>query len=248
MYGTQVTFEDTIGVRLRRELEQSVGSIEVVNGGVGAYTTANLIPHLALRLLDLEPDVCIIDVGYTDMVARVRYGDFRTDYSHDYKSWYLPEHPLWRRSVLLDHVAKRLGFGFADDPSIHWVCQKPESADFDQNFQSSSELGFAFGRNLRTLIAICRAHDVVPVVCTQATAFGVHPAASYNETWKLAMGVANASLRGVAEEEDVLLIDIAGMLSESGEWFADGRRMNAAGNQRRAEVVARALVAARLVE
>jgi len=246
VYGTQVPFKDTIAVRLERELEQPVGLTEVVNGGVGAFTTANLIPHLALRLLDLQPDICIIDVGYTDMVARIRYRDFRTDLSHDYKNWDLPARPLWRRSVLFDRVAKRLGFGFETDPSIHSVCQRTESPDFDQNFQSSSNL--AFERNLRTLIGICLAHGVTPVICTQATAFDAHPAESHNDTWQRAMEEANDSLVSVAGEAGVFLIDVAEGLSERGELFADGRRMNGAGNQRRAEVVAQALVDAGLLE
>jgi hypothetical protein len=237
VYGTQVHAEDTFPRLLEQRLHDlDRDDVQVVNAGVPAFTTANLIGHLALRVLDLEPDICLLDVGYTDAVARIRYAGFRADYTHDYRSWCERARPLWRHSRLLNGIANRLGFRFAEDPSIHDLAQWPSDPDFASNFASSSVEPFR--RNLRSLIGICRAHEVQPVLCTQAVDYTGHPVNSHDHIWVEAIRQANEVIRDVAREEGVSVVDLAVRLDGSSKNFADERRMNREGNLQRAAIVA----------
>ncbi len=83
--------------------------IEVVNGGITYATTAELLGTLALRGLQIEPDMVILNEGGNDIEPFLAPG-YKPDYSHWRKSWEVPASSVWKR-LALQSAAARLLYG-----------------------------------------------------------------------------------------------------------------------------------------
>lgn len=246
-YGTQVPFDDAWPRQLEALLREGRATpLEVVNGSVPAHTTVLHLRRLPGLLADFTPDVVLIDTGYTDAVARLRYADFRADHGHMYQPWRAPHVALWRESVLLDGLARRLGHGVERHPSIHAVVQLRERGDMAANFAATTSEPFR--ANVEALVRGVAASGARPVLLTQATALRRFPGEGAPAAWEAAMREANDAVRRVALSEGVPCIDLAAELDERDGLFVDGRRMNAMGQRARAAVIARELRALGLVE
>lgn len=233
-YGTRVREADSYPRQLERALaEDASPAPEVLNGGLGGWSTPNLIGFLALRALDYRPDICLFYVGFNDAWNRLLYADSRADNSNAQRPWSLPS-DVWRHSMVLNLL--RFGRTDPDSLHIHKICWNEESGDPEENWRASS---FApFRRNLRTLVAICRANSIRPILCTQATDFEHHPTAERVELWARAMEETTREVRAAAEELEVDLIDLRTPMSNQEAWFADCLHMNEAGNRERARLIA----------
>jgi len=236
-YDTQVSEPDSYPRQLEgllaKELPQGV---EVINAGLGGYCTANIIPLLSLRIVELKPQLAIFYVGFNDAFNRIHYADFKWDYTHAQKSWEMPRVPLWRRSRALDRAAEMLGSPSPYNPHVHMVCWNPLKGDPVENWKNSS--GEPFRNNLVTLVGICRAHGITPVFCTQATDFQNHPVEGCNDVWAQAMGEQMCALRQVMAELKVDVIDVAVPMSNKSDYFADCLHMTKEGNVERARIIA----------
>ncbi|MCZ6650412.1 MAG: SGNH/GDSL hydrolase family protein [Acidobacteria bacterium] len=241
-YGTQVPLEDTYPHQLELALAGTPGrSVQVINAGLGGNSTPNLIALLSGRVVHLRPRIVIFYTGFNDAWNRILFPDYRDDYSHAQKSWARPRMSFWRHSRFLDLVAAKLGHPFSRDPHIHAVAWRPMGGEAAENWRRSSSASFSM--NLLTLVAITRAHGAVPVLVTQATDFAHHPLLADNDLWARAMEEQADILRQVAAATGVDLIDVRAAMSDREDFFADVLHMSAAGNRRRA-----ALIAAYLVE
>lgn len=253
-YGTQVRFEDTWPRALERLLaEDPLGTsaqagadrrraAEVVNAAIPVHSSPLHVRRLPELLTAFRPEVVVLDVGATDVVARLRYADFQSDHSHMYRPFVEPRTPLWRKSVLCDGLARRLGFGFEHQPSIHAVAQVRERGELAQNLAASSVE--AFRAHLVQLVELVRGAGAVPVLATQASCFAVYPGELDPEAWVTATDELNATIRAVAAAHAVDLADVAAALDGRAELFVDGRRTNHLGQRQRAEVIAPCVAAA----
>ncbi|MBU1743001.1 MAG: hypothetical protein KKC37_15800, partial [Proteobacteria bacterium] len=88
--------------------------IEVVNAGVGGYTSAENLLRLIFHIGRFEPDLVMIQQGLND-VWPLTYDQFRSDFGHYRKSWYEPgfREVWWKRlaraSNVLTFILARLG-------------------------------------------------------------------------------------------------------------------------------------------
>ncbi len=101
-----------------------------------------------------------------------------------------------------------------------------------------------FERNLRSMVAICRAHGVEPVLMTYAWSreFAREPRASAPE-FVAALEEHNAVIREVARATGTACYDhVREMPTDPGLW-TDGRHVNEAGSPIMAGLVARWLTA-----
>jgi len=236
-YDTRTSREESYPHQLELALAaRGVARPEVINAGLGGYSTPNLIGMLALRVVPLEPRIVLFYSGFNDAWNRLLYRGFEPDYAHAMRSWDLRPMPLWRRSHLLDRVAKKLGSPSPRDPHIHDVAWHPMSGDPAENWRASSD--DAFDRNLVTLVAIARAHGIRPVLVTQATDFASHPVEHDNAVWDQAMREYTDVVVRVATTHGVDLIDVRTPMSDRPEYFADVLHMTAAGNRERARIIA----------
>ena len=236
-YGSRVFKEDSYPCQLGEALSRQVQkSIQVINAGVGGYSTPNIISLLALRIVHLKPQVVIFYAGYNDVWNRLLFSGFQPDYSHALKPWSKPGLPWWRHSRLLDRLAELLGRPYDKNPHIHQVAWKSMSGRPADNWKRSS--GVPFRNNLRTVVSIARAHSARPVLVTQATDFMNHPTRGDKDAWMRAMGEYTDIIKEVAGELDVLMIDIRGQMSDQKPYFADVLHMNKTGNRERARIIA----------
>ncbi len=236
-YGTRVAEADAYPRQLEHLLRKRLDRpVEVINAGLGGYGTANIIALLALRIAHLKPDIAIFYVGFNDAWNRILYAGFETDYGHAQRSWLMPERPLWRASRLLDEVAKLLGHRQRRDPHLHDVAWHPKSGTAADNWNGGSDR--AFRANPRTLVAVARAHGMKAVLVTQASDFAGHPLKADNPLWQEALATQTRAIRDIAAETETLLIDIQAEMNDKADYFADVLHMSAAGNARRAELIA----------
>ena len=237
-YGARVLREDAFPVRLEGLLNERGKDAEVLNAGVHAYNTANIIGWLSLRMIDLHPRMAVFYVGYNDVFAWVHFSGFDSDYSHAEKAWEMPDlhSPLWTCSAFL----RRLTGWQPPLVHIHAVTFKPFSEDYEANYRSSAPT--VFRRNLLTLAGICRAHGIVPVFALEATDFVGHPEGGSELMRVYGEGMAEADkLMGeLASREGILRIDTSS-LNNRAEFFADFIHLNEAGNQALARIMAEAL-------
>jgi lysophospholipase L1-like esterase len=245
-YDTRTSREDSYPHQLELALvARSVAAPEVLNAGLGGYSTPNMIGMLALRIVPLAPRIAIFDAGFNDAWNRLLYRNFADDYSHAMRSWDSGPAPPWRSSRLLDRIAARLGSPSRRDPHIHQVAWYPPNGTPVENWRASSSN--AFERNLVTLVAIARAHGIRPVLLTQATDFASHPVEHDNAAWNEALREYTTVIERVARELGVDLIDVRAAMSDRAAYFADVLHMTAEGNRERARIVADHLVTHGLV-
>ncbi len=237
-YGTQVPEASCYPRRLEAILKERLeADIEVMNLGLAGYSSPNLIAQLALKAVHYEPDFAIFYLGWNDIWNRIFYPGFKTDYSHAVKAWRELEHSWWRRSLFLDKLAILLGSPSARDPHIHKLCWYPRSGSLADNWAASNAEPFA--ANLKTLIAICREHDITPVFATQAADFEHHGfEKAGEEVWPGAVAEYHDLILSTAEAAGVLCFDLAPLMNDQEEFFADVLHMNELGNQHRAEILA----------
>jgi lysophospholipase L1-like esterase len=92
-YGISLPMNRTYPAQLQQILRDEYGytQVEVINAGVIAYNSWDLLAEFEYRVLDLNPDMVIVYEGINDVVARLvdpRYynganparGTWRTDY------------------------------------------------------------------------------------------------------------------------------------------------------------------------
>jgi lysophospholipase L1-like esterase len=233
-YDDAVSDPDAYPLRLEEFLRQArpERDIEVVNAGQPNYTTAENIAHLALRVLDLQPDAIVLYEGINDWRPRV-YSNFDSAYFHFRKLW--------------DGDAEDWKTGKGEMAGgINPLVQHDTPPDNGSHAANAKRNGAgAFRRNLVTLAGIARAHGIA-VVMVSNTADERNP----NTPADMLAGLAehNRVLREVCAEHGAQFIDLdaaypKGADVPEGGLFADPVHNNAAGSRIKARIVADGLLA-----
>jgi len=211
-YGTRVAWQDAYPAALQRELGDGY---EVRNAGAIAYTTAHIAGLLANEIVHDGADMVLLYVGFNDVAMRAGYDGYRDDYSHALRVY--------------------------DDrgPLNLYRTRKPQGATTTANIGSSTS--DAFARNMQSIVAICRAHDIEPILIYQATAFKAKPDdVDDPSTWASLHAEQMGVVQRIAENVGVRTIDVREM-DDNPEYFTDCLHMTAAGNARRAALISDAL-------
>ncbi len=196
---------------------------EVVNLGVSGWNSHEMLVNLALRGLDLAPDLVIVHESINDMRCALytRGGEPTRDNLHWRATWPVDRpsalestlaksraYLVWRR-YLTDYVAKRSDLGFYAIANYD-----PEAPDPYQHYPGAiPELGFeTYRRNLGQIVALCRARGVEVLIATQALPrWHLEQAASYREQCD-AFERIKAVQREVATELSVAVCDNASVV------------------------------------
>jgi lysophospholipase L1-like esterase len=243
--------EETWPWRLEEALATADARVEAWNGGFPGWTSAENLISLAIRDLDLEPDVAVLLQGINDLQPAShlpfdrQYVDGHAEVSR--LALGLDRRPLrWTEKSLLLEAARDALFG-AGDP---WdrVRSAPDAGGRRETL--APEAAAVFARNLRSFVALVRGHGGVPVLVTQVLRLRAASEAQdrdYLAGWLAGLdpGAAPAALeelndvlREVAAEEGVLLVDAARELEWRDEHFADPMHFSAAGSRQLAELIA----------
>jgi len=239
------TGEDTWPALLRERLGQRVAvPVEVINLGVAAYTTHEILGVMSMVVPDLQPDIVLIHVGANEAFA-VGYpeegGNDNTRFRHAWN--YRPIPGIWR--FLMRHTYFFRVFGLTLGihsgrlpgdliPVIQYARPDAKSA---RNCAGTAT-GRYFRRNVNTLITLTRHIGARPVLIT-------HP---LNPDWQTKDGsyhalVADAHRRNnrilmdLAREEGVTCIAMHRRLQSTG-FFMDAIHMNRAGMVQKARLLA----------
>ena len=195
---------------LERKLAETSDGVVVrfLNAGGDGYSTAHTLVNLALRNLDVKPDVITVYHNINDLSA-VWFGDgIQPDYANKYKTdFYLG---FRHRTGLVAAVTKisRLARRLLSSTA---ALKFPQDAEYRDRPYDKGLIYFV--RNLRSIIAIAKAHGVPVALATQAARsdFRVHPG----------FHAYNQAIRDVAEREAVLVIDLEKTVTEDRLFFND---------------------------
>lgn len=247
-------------------------NVRVINAGGAGWSSLESLINLQFRVLSANPDMVLVYHGINDVHPRLVWPPER--YLADNSGKRVPNvsslvvaGPL-EHSTLLRYLLIRSG---RIQPHSSFRRTVDNAADsyygdlFEQQWRagtypdgkfrevSAGEMFRAnppihFRRNLQSIVAVARRHDVVPVLLTFAFLPGVKgmPHVSSQE-YLTALAESNSVVRQVAAEEGVALIDVERRLPRDPKLFADGLHMTPAGQRARALLIARELTRMGLV-
>ena len=234
--------EKTFTAQLERILRRQYGhpSVEVVNAGVGGYTSWESLANLAFRVLDIEPDLVIVYHGTNDVKARfVDPAIYAADNSGRRKPWTTPQvHPI-ERSCLLRILLHRLGS--ATQVHLGTVVNHPLYFGEEDGLEPLQVLAanppIYFRRNLESMIAVARVHGIAIMLMTWAHSphFGDYCAIDY---FQHGFEENNTVVREVALKHQVPCFDFVEVMSRDKRFWADGRHVNEQGARLKAKLVA----------
>ncbi len=235
--------------------------VEVINAGVPGYSSLESLINLELRVLDLEPDLLIVQHAINDVHARLV--DPPTAYRGDNSGssgvqGLAPMPALFEHSAALRTLAIRLGWAIPHSSLLRVFGPIPEShrtaqlhaqvmagtyptAPFNETsigalLQQNPPVYFR--RNLENLVAIADAQEVGVVLTT----FPYHPNWQGKSPLALAevreaIAESNRVTLGVASALGVPAFDLAGHVPAQESLYTDGYHFTRQGNELRARIL-----------
>jgi lysophospholipase L1-like esterase len=222
--------------QLERILREEHGDeqVEVLNAGVGGWSSWECLIDLELRLLDLEPDLLVVYHGINDVYPRFVPPElYRGDDSGRVRQWQ-PGNAWWEHSVLLRCLGVKLGFALGNTVE-DLVVRSYHELDLDSCLDPNPPVYFE--RNLEATVALAKHFGVESMLATFAWCEGVPDYVSW-PPYRRALGEGNLVIRRVAEKNGVSLLDFAAVMDRDPALWNDGRHVNAKGAKVQAELFA----------
>ncbi|MFX0197131.1 MAG: SGNH/GDSL hydrolase family protein [Candidatus Hodarchaeota archaeon] len=244
--------------RLEAYLHEKGYDVDVINGGVPYYSSAEVLASLCFRGVYTCPDVVLIHTGLNDMEPLMSPCPYRADYSH----WRIPG--AFCRDALFAEIWERI-------PSwtvrlLSMICLKPGTGSrlgkqvtniWDailarNNIVDRYPLGLE--TNLRSMIALAKSIGIEPVVILFKNNVD-HPKGYWGriedpkvrnlakERAKYAMDVNNRVMASVARETDVPIIRFDLFEASDNSVWIDHCHLNAEGCIEKAKFIGNRLIA-----
>ena len=185
-YGTAVeNWKEAYPAQMEKTLRETYGykNVEVINGGTGGYTSAELLINFAFNLIELDPDMIIFSEAVNDTQTRfVCPDDFKSDYTGTRESWNKPKYFFLYKSLVAQFIGYKTGLlpypnldqfiatsavemaretTYIDpDQPDHNLCNKTRNEIIKENTSQYYE------RNIRNLIALAEANGIRVVLGT----------------------------------------------------------------------------------
>jgi lysophospholipase L1-like esterase len=236
------TTEDGYPQRLETVLARELPDVpvEVLNFGVGYWTTAQTLINYALNAKHFAPDYLIVHDGANEIQVR-GYAEFRTDYAHALHpmdsrlAWDAPLVRHLESYVLLKYLyLKARGL----PPALHvgaaiQVPRPPRDLPL-----APRELE-PFRENLTELVYMARRHGTEVVFVTQPYS-KTQP--GWHREWASHMDAVNGIVRTLADETGSLVVDLDPEMTGREEYFTDALHLTSDATSVKAEKIAAALV------
>lgn len=227
---------------LEHELERRTGrDFEVLNAGISAWTTAEMLVSWFLTLQSLDPDVLVLHEAVNDLEPRLR-ADFEPDYSH----W---RHPVRVRPTLgperwlVDwsrlYVFLELRNGRAQDILALTTDRDGPPEPLLAEGKLPHRTSLAFRRNIASISLSARGAEKTVALMTLPTG-----PAQVDAYWRYGIAENNQHLRELSAEHGLVLVDAARAFEARADMaphFKDLVHLEVPGNQFKAELVADAL-------
>lgn len=225
-------------LRLRHGTED----IEVVNGGMGGRTTAEILIHFLLELVDMQPDIVVIYHAYNDLGPSLT-PNFHNDYSHARKNIGEVYHLYKLRALFPDLPSALytylLNTFFPGELSTSLLeaisVGKP---NIEGQFQGLP----IYRRNLGHLIDLCRANNI-DVLCSSYCQYLYPEVANSPVHLKYREGLLqeNAAMQELAAGRNAAFVDTAFLMPTDPELFIDSVHFSPLGMARLAAILTDAL-------
>ena len=248
-YGSLAAYDQTYPYDLQQILRNEYGlkNVEVINAGVGTYTSWNIFVDLAFRVAELHPDLVIVYQGSNDVDAR--------EVSPDCYSSPTPFLGLDPRrqihaapaelsaSALYRFIA--IKFGWMQNPALpgadytnsQLTCSPQVQEEIPQNLAANPPTYFE--RNTRDMIAIAKANGSSIMFLT----FAYNPnSSSLPDYERAAIAQQNLIMKQVAQENNVPLFDYAAAAPTDQPSWTDRYHPSVQGNQEQAQLIAQFLM------
>jgi lysophospholipase L1-like esterase len=201
----------TYPAQLERTLQSVTGNreIEVINSGIGGYTTWESYINLSFRLLYLEPDIIVVYHAANDLHAR-RVKIHKSDNSGYRRQWQLKWNlPL--RAIRFSYSLRILALALTGIKPLgveHYTRQNDELITNPPASQLETFPPAFFRHNLQLMVRLAKSNNCRVVLCTFATNpdFSDHYAST--EFYQMGFVEMNRVIRRVAREEEVTCADV----------------------------------------
>lgn len=231
-------------------LKQRMGrEVEVLNFGMSGWTSAETLVNYLLVVQDYVPDVVLIHEAVNDAEPRA-WPDFREDYSHYRKPWTDLKFPWGYRALVwlsdaFVYRELRSNNDFEDIP-VTWEPAGPYR--FGGGLLPPGT-ALPFRRNVRTIVEHVRLRAGHAVLITMP--YDLRRSDQGAAVYRSAIDEHNAILRELAREQGVTLVDLdaqaRGRFESLAPFFFELVHLTPEGNRWKAEAIAGALLAGRLL-
>ena len=236
-------------------------TVEVINAGVGGYTSYESLINLEYRVLPLDPDLVIIYQGSNDIHTRFvyPYDKYSTDNS-GYRAPFvsdtvMPE--IWEYSTVLRMLSISLGITNSHS-AIDWSRLRTSSYNYNSLFLRQYSISTYpsdiftevsamdmlennpptnFERNTRNMIAMAQTQGVDVLLITFATSPQFDLGNVGSPEYIFGHAQHNEVTRDIAESTGTYFYDMAEVFPDDMSLFTDGRHMTVEGNQLRAQMI-----------
>jgi lysophospholipase L1-like esterase len=258
-YGNQLSNYETWPAQLERLLnsQQQGMHLEVINAGVGGYTTMESLINLVTRVLPLEPNMIIIYHAFNDFKPN-RFPNFKSDYTNWRSRERTPKKHILnilssKSSFARNMVSLYRKLSRYLDKRLKYHLPTTGLRRYDTVSEEGIE---SFKRNLRTMIYVTRGYGITPVISTFCLLLNEENLQAHPEKFEGLLdyiptltyaGVLDAkrrynqALREVAKQEKVLLIDNSLLIPETLQYQYDSCHFTAAGARLIAENFSQAI-------
>ena len=234
--------------------------VEVINAGVGGYTSHQNLLNLQLRVLPLTPDLVIFYQGFNDILTRFVHP--ASSYLADNSGHVVPDisatvmPAIWEYSTLLRALGIQLRLTESHSAiGLHFrrSALSNHRMEFERQWRSGAYPSgvFAdasamdmfrnnpplhFARNLRHILAVAERHDVDVLLLTFVTSSGFDNHIS-SDAYQFALAQHNEITRAAAESSQARLLDLRAVFPDDPGLFSDGYQMRSRGNALRARLI-----------
>lgn len=232
------------------------GSVEVLNGGLLAATSAEVLSHYLFKYRYYKSDIVVVKLGMNELNRYLVSDSFQPDYTHHRNIHFdfprIPESgKILLRSTFLSWVIintfylPRYNYGFAleneGNPFAKFIRWFPESLNIDSLYHAGDFKLSPYYMNLMTLINTAKMDDAKVVLLSNI----YNPDFSDDENvdwrhYKDYCALYNNIMAQIAISEDVNLIDLRELNIPQSSWI-DDCHLNEFGHGVIAPMVARGL-------
>ncbi len=198
---------------LEKRLSEAVSgiTIEVLNAGGSAYSTAHSLINIEFRLIEYSPDIILLMHNINDCSVNFFDGGATSDYSNKYlKPYFL--------SPSLQGTLSVGGF-LTQSRFLAWIGlpQMLANKSGDLNPEADYNPGIRFfRRNIASIAGICRENRIRLILLSQPYSMKPHPFVS-----KGAFLAYDQVISEIAEEQEIQFIDMFSEFGHEDSYFLD---------------------------
>lgn len=227
-----------------RKLEQALGlKVNTLNGGVSGNNTMHALLLLQGKVLARKPEAVVLMECVNDINFLMVLGSYWTPHAtrgiaHDKEYG-------WAKTLILKYLTKRPPMGKLSGDEFEQYRGRKAALDMER-------IAGDYRKNLELFVFLCRQHGIKPVLMTQFNRITENPDENIKrmmlpnlETYGLTYAEYRAAyrrlldtMRAVAAEQQVGLIDLDQLVPKTSEYMNDSVHLNARGAALASDIVA----------